>query len=39
MTAQVNGNPDADIWDFLPYHDAPVMDFDAAFERYGDEDA
>lgn len=34
MFAQVNGVEGAEIWDFLPYHDAPELTFDEAREMY-----
>jgi len=38
MAMQSNGVTDVDIWDFLPYHDAPELTFEAAFAQYGSED-
>lgn len=34
MFRQMNGETDVDIWDHLPYHDAPELSFDDAFARY-----
>ncbi|MCU4539640.1 hypothetical protein KTJ16_00400 [Acinetobacter bereziniae] len=38
MYAQSHGEADVEIWDYLPYHDAPEMTFDEAFDRYSSED-
>jgi hypothetical protein len=37
MFAQANGVENIDIWDYLPYHDAPELTFDEAREMYEDD--
>ncbi|MDG9788735.1 hypothetical protein, partial [Acinetobacter johnsonii] len=37
MFRQMNGESDVDIWDYLPYHDAPDLSFDAAYAKYNED--
>jgi len=37
MFRQMNGETDVDIWDHLPYHDAPELSFDDAYTKYNED--